>query len=626
MGFLGSRRGLTPNLDALAGRATIFSCAYAQVPLTTPSHATILTGTYPQFNHVNYMGDTLGQDVPSLPELLHQRGYRTAAFVGALVLDPLKLAPGFDRGFDVYDAGFHRRHPDEDNYHSLERRGEEVLRRASAWLNKRPTGPFFLWVHLYDPHDPYTPPEPFRTRYKSNPYDGEIAYTDAIVGRLIADLRAHNVFDQSIIAVMADHGEAFGEHGESHHGIFLYDETVHVPLLIKAPGQSAVRRVETRVGLVDVAPSILDAAHLPASKAMQGRAVLPNVKVNRSTGDSSEERAIYSESGYGHLSFGWSPLRSWRVSKYLYIDAPERELYDQTVDVAAAQNVAPKLRAVADTAAARMAEFRRNTSAAGTTKTPLTVEQRESLHALGYLGSDTTSAEEAEASGPDPKQKIATANLLYEGMVHAENARYEEAIPILEEVIKREPHAGTAYLLLGRAYVSLKQYKNAIAPLRHVVEATPENSLARYELGCALVKTGRWMEAAPQFEAAATQLNSSSMMHFYLAMVYQKTSRNEEAQEQFKEALRLDPNNFAANLLLGRMYVIQQKASDGIPLLQKAGSLRPDAIDPHRILADAYAQLGEDESSSRERAEAERIQAAGGSRLGTSAQGYEEKP
>lgn len=626
MGFLGSKRGLTPNLDTLARHATVFSRAYAQVPLTTPSHATIFTGTYPQFNHVNYMGDALDQDLPYLPEILHNSGYRTAAFVGALVLDPLQLAPGFDRGFDVYNAGFHRRHPGEDNYQSLERRGEEVVKRACAWLNKRPAGPFFLWVHLYDPHDPYTPPEPFRTRYESDPYDGEIAYTDTIVGRLIAHLRAHNDFDGSVIAVMADHGEAFGEHGENHHGIFLYDETIHVPLLIKMPGQSVARRLETRVGLVDVAPSILEAANLSVPKALQGHPVLPNVKANHSTGNSDEERAIYSESGYGHLSFGWSALRSWRVSKYLYIDAPERELYDQTVDEAAAHNLAPKLSAAADTAAAQMTEFRRNTSVVGTTKTRLTVEQMENLQTLGYLGSDKRSAEDAKELGPDPKQKIATANLLYEGMVLAENARYEEAIPLLEEVLKQEPHAESAYLLLGRAYVSLKQYENAIAPLQHVVKATPDNSLARYELGSALVKTGRWSQAAPQFEAAASQMNSSSMMHFYLAMVYQRTSRNEEAQDQFKEALRLDADNFPANLLLGRMYVIQRKASDGIPLLQKAASLRPDAIDPHRILADAYEQLGEEENSSRERAEAERIQAAGGSRLGTSPQDSDEKP
>src|SRR6202521_5335732 len=148
MGFLGSDRGLTPNLDALAHVALVFSRAYAQVPLTTPSHATIFTGTYPQFNHVNYMGDPLGKSLPFLPDLLHRNGYKTAAFVGALVLDPLRLAPGFDRGFDVYDAGFHRRRTGEDNYHSLERRGGEVLSRAVSWLNKHPAGPFFLWIHL----------------------------------------------------------------------------------------------------------------------------------------------------------------------------------------------------------------------------------------------------------------------------------------------------------------------------------------------------------------------------------------------------------------------------------------------------------------------------------------------
>src|SRR5215475_805315 len=217
MGFLGSDRSLTHNLDRLAHQATVFARAYAQVPLTTPSHAAILTGTYPQFSHVNYMGDPIGKGLPYLPAILHKYGYKTAAFVGALVLDPTKLAPGFERGFDVYDAGFHRRRPGEDNYHSLERRGGEVLNRALAWLGQHQSHPFFLWIHLYDPHDPYSPPEPYRTHYQAAPYDGEIAYTDSVVGRLIIALRTQGLFDRSVVAVMADHGEAFGEHGEQHH-------------------------------------------------------------------------------------------------------------------------------------------------------------------------------------------------------------------------------------------------------------------------------------------------------------------------------------------------------------------------------------------------------------------------
>ena len=621
MGFLGSDRGLTPNLDTLARTATIFSRAYAQVPLTTPSHATILTGTYPQFNHVNYMGDALGKGLPSLPEIFHRNGYKTAAFVGALVLDPTKLAPGFERGFDYYDAGFHRRHPGEDNYHSLERRGEEVLKRTVAWLNKHPSGPFFLWVHLYDPHDPYTPPEPYRTRYESQPYDGEIAYTDSIVGKFLSELRMRGLFEGSLVAIMADHGEAFGEHGEQHHGIFLYDETIHVPLMFKLPRQNAGAKVEAKVGLVDVAPTILRAAHLPIPGVMQGQALLPaTTPVGRAgrQSDSNLQHAVYSESGYGHLSFGWSMLKAWRGGNYLYIDAPERELYDQATDPQAMHNLAPDSKAVVETVAAQMAEFRHKTVAESTGKTPLTAEQAENLHALGYIGSDfAVSGDSKDDAGTDPKQKIGIANLLYDAMVDTENQRYAEAVPILEEVVKEEPHALTAYLLLGRAHLSLKEYQQAIAPLQHVVATTPENSLARYELGCALVKTGQWSEAAPQFEAAVSQMNSSAMMHFYLALVYQRTSRNEEALAEFKDALRWDPKNFPANLLLGRMYMKQQRAAEAVPLLQKAAQLHPDAIDPHRFLAEAYSQLGQEENASREMSEAQRIQDQGGSRLGT---------
>jgi len=623
MGFLGSERGLTPNLDDLARQAVIFSRAYAQVPLTTPSHAAILTGTYPQFNHVSNMGDPLGKTLPFLPEILHKNGYMTAAFVGALVLDPTKLAPGFERGFDVYDAGFHRRRHGEDNYHSLERRGEVVLSRASAWLSKHSAGPFFLWIHLYDPHDPYTPPEPYRTRYATEPYDGEIAYVDSVVGKLIANLRKRGLFESSLIAVMADHGEAFGEHGEKHHGIFLYDETIHVPLLLKLPRQYSAKMVETRVGLVDVAPSVLRVLHLPVPDTMQGQSVLtsltPDKKAQpRPQSDPGTQRAVYSESSYGHLSFGWSTLKSWRAGNYLYIDSPERELYDQSADPRALHNLAPSSKAVADTTADKMAEFHRKTVSENRERTQLSAEQAENLHALGYLASISGPSTDTNSDGgADPKPKIAIANLLYDAMVHTENERYMEAVPILEEVLKQEPHALSAYLLLGRAYVSLKDYQNAIAPLQHVVETTPDNSLARYELGCALVKTGHWSEATSQFEAAVTQMNSSAMMHFYLALVYQQTSRNDEALAEFKDALRWDPKNFPANLLLGRMYIKQQKAADAVPLLQKAATLHPDAIDPHRLLAEAYTQLGREENARRELAEAQRIQASGGSRLGT---------
>jgi arylsulfatase A-like enzyme/Tfp pilus assembly protein PilF len=622
MGFLGSERGLTPNLDALARQAVVFSHAYAQVPLTTPSHAAILSGTYPQFNHVNYMGDPLDKSLPFLPEILHQRGYRTAAFVGALVLDPKKLAPGFERGFDVYDADYHRRRPGEDNYHSIERRGEDVVGRALAWLSKRPPGPFFLWIHVYDPHDPYDAPEPYKSRYHSEPYDGEIAYADAAIAKLLAALKARGLFDSALVAVMADHGEAFGEHGEKHHGIFLYDETIHIPLLIKTPRQRSARKVVNQVGLVDVAPTILQVVKLPVPGTMQGKSLFGLMKSDQlpsADEGSNFTRSVYSESGYGQLSFGWSKLRSWRTGKYLYIEAPERELYDQSVDSLAAHNLASDFKAVADTAAAQIAAFVRKTEGGSEEKTKLSFEQTENLHALGYMSSNSDSSNDAENHrGPDPKQRIAIANLFYEALVDVGNERYDESVPILEQVIKQEPNTTSAYLQLGRAYMALKEYEKAVAPFEHLVAKKNDDAFAHYELGCALVKTGKWQEAAPQFEAAVSQMTGSSMMHFYLALVYQRTSRNTDAETEFRNALRLDPNNFPANLLLGRMLVTQQKAADGLPYLKKAAKLHLDAIDPHRILADAYTQLGRQADADQEIMEAERIQAEGGSRLGTS--------
>jgi arylsulfatase A-like enzyme len=190
MGFLGSERGLTPNLDALAKQSVVFTRVYAQVPLTTPSHAALLTGTYPQFSHLEDLGAPLRPEVPYLPDLLHRRGYHTAAFLGAYILDPATTASGFQRGFDVYDANFHQSKPGEDRYKSVERRAEDVANRALGWLSRHQQRPFFIWLHFYDAHDPYDPPEPFKSHYASAPYDGEIAYTDSIVGSFVEVL--HN--------------------------------------------------------------------------------------------------------------------------------------------------------------------------------------------------------------------------------------------------------------------------------------------------------------------------------------------------------------------------------------------------------------------------------------------------
>jgi arylsulfatase A-like enzyme len=422
MGFLSSKRGLTPNLDSLAHQAAVFARAYSQVPLTTPSHATMLTGTYPQFNHVSDLGSPLTKDLPYLPDILRQHGYRTAAFVGSQVLDPKSAAaPAFDRGFETYDAPFHIRGQGEGRYHSVERRGMMVVNRALAWLNQHPRGPFFLWLHFYDPHDPYDPPPPFKARYVASPYDGEIAYVDSAVGKLLTALRSHGLYDQSLIVVVADHGEAFGEHGERSHGLLLYDETLHVPLLIKLPGTgSAHPLIESRVGLIDIAPTLLQEVGIAAPAAMQGRSLLELMKpsasgaANTAKSDvAAQDRPQYAETDYPYRAFGWSSLRAWRAGKYLYIDAPERELYDQSLDPEASHNLVNSVPGVADTMAAQLEEFRRKTGRAGKAEVMITPRQAEQLRALGYVSSGSIKPERASKRKEDPTRKTRSRSPIY---------------------------------------------------------------------------------------------------------------------------------------------------------------------------------------------------------------------
>ena len=616
MGFLGSKRGLTPNLDAMARQGVAFSRAYAHVPITTASHTTILTGTYPQFNHVNDFGIPLSPRLPYLPDLLHAQGYHTGAFVGSLILDPLDgTAPGFDHGFEVYDAGFHLRRHGMDRYKSVERRADDVVNHALAWLSQLPNGPFFLWVHLYDAHDPYDPPPPFKARFASQPYDGEIAYADSAVGKLLDEIRKHGLYDETLIAVMADHGESLGAHGENTHGIFLYDETLHVPLLFKLPASRAAgKRVDARVRLVDVAPTILQEAGLPVPKEMQGES-LSAMMMKPATGSHGtaaveEERSAYAETDYPHRAFGWSSLRALRSGKYLYVRAPERELYNQTIDPEAAHNLAGGAKAVADTIAAQLDAFRSQTSQTLVGLAKPDAEQTQKLQALGYVASNAAeSRDDEKLTGVDPKTKIEVSNLLHDAMFDVEDARYQEAVPLLKRVLAEEPNMPVANMQYGMAQARLKNYAEAIPPLQKASQLLPDNGMGRYELGLALFETGDWKGAAPQFQAAVVRAPKWADAQFSLAAVYARIDRVPEAMEHLDACLGLSPDHYRANLLRGRLLSLLGKPSEALPNLQKAAAVEPDSREAHLFLADAYAQLGRSADEKIERTRAEKSEA-----------------
>src|SRR5215469_8341877 len=295
MGFLGSHPRITPHLDEIAHQSLIFERAFSQSLQTVVSHATILTGTFPQAHRVSELGTPLPDSIPFLPAILHAQGYRTAAFVGSIDLDPRNgLVPGFDRGFSSYNAGFHRPEAGMSRYQSVARRSDLVVSRAISWLNANAGVPFFLWLQFDDANVD-----------SAAAYAQAVAADDAAVGQLISALRAHKLYDEALIAITSDHGQSLGAHGEQTHGVFLYDETVHVPLLLKLPGaENADKRVAAAVSLVDLAPTVLELARVPVPSQMQGESLMRIAQSGR-------DEPVYARSDFPQTAFGWSALESW---------------------------------------------------------------------------------------------------------------------------------------------------------------------------------------------------------------------------------------------------------------------------------------------------------------------------
>ena len=622
IGFLGSKRGLTPNLDTLARQSVVFTHAYAQAPFTAPSHATILTGTNPQYHQVADFEVPLSKDLPYAPAILKAHGYHTAAFVGSMVLDPAQgLSVGYDRGFDTYDAGFHLAARGEDRYSSTQRRGGVVVVHALSWLSEHASGPFFIWVHLYDAHYPYDPPEPFLIRYKSAPYDGGVAYADSVLGKLLDQLRARGLYENSLIAVMSDHGESLGDHGEDFHGFFLYDATIRVPLLLKMPGERcAGKRIETHVGLVDVLPTILQTAGIDVPQEMQGESLLALMEPKPSSAAgmgfvpaSSPDRPEYAETDYGLRAYGWSSVRSLRTSKYLFIEAPRRELYDLAADPKAQHNLAATSKAVADTLQSQLDDFRRKTAKRGEAPSlNADPEAQEKLAALGYMATTNFAPKAASMGlGADPKDKIEIGDMMTRANSLLEENRLDEAVLVLKQVIAKEPNMPIAYAKLGTAEAGMGDFAEALKAKRKAVELIPDSPDLHYELGNVLVKAQDFEAAIPELEGVLAKMPGSWKTHILLEIAYARTNRLPEAIRECEKVLAVLPEQYGTNLILGRVLIRSGKAEDALPRLMKAASLRPESPDPHISLADAYEKLGRNDDAERERDVAKR-QAEGG--------------
>jgi arylsulfatase A-like enzyme/Flp pilus assembly protein TadD len=517
MGFLGAKTKLTTNLDSLARQSMVFEQAYSQTPLTVGSHATILSGTYPQTHRVSEFGSRLAASLPFLPDLLQARGYHTAAFVGSIALDPRNgLAPGFDRGFNLYDAEFQPLGAAGKSV-SIDRPAAQVATRAIAWLGHSGNQPFFLWVHLNDPE-----------AASATSYNAAVVAADTAVGRLIAALRNAKQYEDALIVIASDHGQGLGAHGEDAHGVFLYDETTRVPLLLKLPqNQNAAKRVTAKARLVDIAPTVLEIAGAPVPSQMQGQSLLRIARTNA-------DQPVYSSTDFPQRAFGWSALESWRAGKYLYIKAPRPELYDVSSDPGAMHNLAQTSKATLETIAGQLDAFDRRFSDSGNASggPELTSSEMQKLASLGYVGLQKSSAPASAAAGVDPKDGIASANKILSALAVFDDGKPEKAVAMLQPVIATATKMYLAQFVMGAALARQQQYPQAIEYLRRAIELQPDSVWAHYEMGSSLMNTGDYKTAAVHLEIVSSRLPEFTESHTLLAEAYDHLGRTEEAKRE----------------------------------------------------------------------------------------------
>jgi choline-sulfatase len=587
----GYRRIKTPSIDSLASEGIRFDHAYAQVPLTLPSHTVIMTGTYPMFNGVRDLTSTgLHSILPTLADILRHNGYRTAAFVSSFVLNSMW---GLNRGFEVYDDETEKGASRSPSL--LERRGDRTMDRALTWLDSHSDRPFFLWVHLYDPHSPYRPPEPYFSRYAGHLYDGEIAFDDAQLGRLFARLRQLKLYEPGLIVLTSDHGESLGEHGEAEHGFFIYNATVHVPLILKLPGTAPHPRVMTEpAGLVDLAPTIAEFCGVPPrfTGSFQGHS-LAAIRDHQTAHSASD---VYAESYYPRNTFGWHELRALITLQYKYIDAPRPELYDLENDSDEEKNLAMGQASLAAAHLERLQGIEAHYAKADVSHTPnlLDAETLEKLRSLGYVGYQSpTAASESGVMRADPKDKVQVLNqVLRAGNLRSEK-RYAEADEILANLERTEPALYVIAFERGETLLDWGKAQSSTAEFHKALKLNPSFDQAWVGLGRAAFVLGQNKEAVDALRLALHFNPHNYLARRSLARVYWRENQSKEAEIELARVVREQPDFAEARAEHGLALVKVERYREAIGELRAASNLGyRDAI-VYYYLGLAYSEIGD---------------------------------
>jgi choline-sulfatase len=623
LGCYGYTRARTRHLDQLAREGVRFEWAFSPAPITLPAHASILTGLYPFAHGVRNNGNFyLSDKFETVTTILQKRGYRTAAFISSFILD---RRYGLARGFDAYDD---RMEGERAQILALEaeRRGDRTALALDAWLARYAadaSAPFFAWLHLYDPHEPYHAPPPFGPAFADSPYDGEIAFDDAIVASVMDKLDQLGLKDRTLVAIIGDHGESLGDHGEETHSMFVYDAAIRVPFILWRPGLLPAGTVVTDpVRATDLAPTVLELLGAPPLRTDHGRSLVGLIHGSRG----ERTPPVYAETLLPELYNNWAPLRAIRDERWKFIEAPRPELYDVGSDPGEIRNLYPDR---GRTARGLQQELARLTGGASGEMSVGTMDREtlEKLAALGYIGAG---AEPAPSSGaalrPDPKDMIGVFNRLRAANSAVRDRRFGDALPILREILAKDPRNAFAQLVLGSAHMGTGDYHAAIAQYRKYLDLVPRSSYAHQWMAICYLRLGdrqnavREAEAAlaidPRFSdarilkggvlaargdypgalaelrAAVEADPAKPMLRLDLAKVLAEAGQESEAQAQYEAALKIQPDYAPALSGLGALYAKQGKFNEAVATLQRALAVEPRQEDARFNLAKAYEGMG----------------------------------
>jgi len=573
----------TPNIDSLAKNGILFSRAFANTSTTLPSHANILLGTTPLYHGVHENSNFIvHEEFLTLSEHLKSYGYSTGAFVGAY---PLDSRFGLAQGFDIYDDDYGRGHKIQSAFY-VRRRAEVVVDKALEWL-KIQKSPWFLWIHCFDPHDPYEPPEPFKTQYEKHLYNGEVAYVDFVLRKLFDHLETKELFQKTLIIFTGDHGESLGQHGEMTHGYFAYNTTIWIPLIISIPGV-ARGYVDQYVSHTDIFPTACDLLHMEKPSFLQGISLLPAIK-----GKKLQKRPIYFESMYPYYGRGWAPLKGFIYSKEKYIDSPIPELYDLDDDFDELKNLAERKKQ--DEYKKQLEVIIKNQSLPENVeaKRRFDRESLEKLRSLGYVSASQVSKKESFGPEDDVKVLLPYHNKAVNALDLFEEGKVREGLELLKEVITERKDVDIAYSNLATLYKVTGKMREALEVLKMGLENIPSSYKIFLNYVSFLIDAGQHDEAIKIFgEKSFRQMEFDPEIWNCLGIAYSSKRDFDKAIGAYEKALSLDNEYRFVYSNLGHLYLSIFLETKNLKTYQKSLQYFKKAIEFDPDFSLAYYDLG----------------------------------